>query len=168
MPRQKLSAEKIAHRQDIIRRYREAHHNRPAEAIEIADWALRSGLWKPKPLDLRKQLAEELSRAMSEEFFTDPQRRRVRAKHVARVEENGKQRNLWVDLRDKNPESGKLKIISLQMRRQQVVGDLKQLKTDVDSFNDNYNYTHEEPFQLVLDFTDDVAEAEMEAAADAA
>lgn len=121
-----------------------------------------------EPVDLRKQLAEELSRAMSEEFFTDRQHRRVRAKHSARVEENGKQRNLWVDLRDKNPESGKLKIISLQMRRQQVVGDLKQLKNDVDSFNENYNYANEEPFQLVLDFTDDVAEAEMGEAADAA
>jgi hypothetical protein len=167
MARRKLSAEKIEHRQDIVRRYREAHHNRPAEAIEMADWALRNDLWKPKPVDLRKQLAEELSRAMSEEFFTDPQRRRVRAKHVARVDVGGKQKNLWVDLRDKNPASAKLKIVSLQNRRQQIVGDCKQLKTDVDSFNENYNYTNLEPFQLILDFTDDVAEAEI-AAQDAA
>lgn len=49
MSRRKLSAEKIAHRQDIIRRYREAHNNRPAEAVEMADWAMRNGLWKPSP-----------------------------------------------------------------------------------------------------------------------
>jgi hypothetical protein len=161
MSRQRLSAERLARRQEIINQYRASHHNRPAEAVEIADWALRNRLWKPKPVDLRKQLAEELSRAMSEEFFTDPQNRRVRAKHVARVEVGGKQQNLWVDMRDKNPAAAKLKIISLQNRRQQIVGDCKQLKTDVDSFNENYNYTNLEPFQLILDFTDDVAEAEM-------
>jgi len=40
------------------------------------------------------------------------------------------------------------------------VGDNRQLKADVDSFNENYN-NFEEPFQLVLDYTDDVAEAEL-------
>jgi hypothetical protein len=46
--------------------------------------------------------------------------------------------------------------IAFQQRRQQIVGDCAQLKTDVDSYNDN------NPFgayhQLPLDFTDDVAE----------
>jgi hypothetical protein len=161
MTRRMLSAERLERRQEIVRLYRESHHNRPASSIEIADWAMRKGLWTPKPVDLRKQLAEELSRAMSEEFMTDPRNRRVRAKHVARVSINGKQQSLWVDMRDKNPAAGKLKVIALQNRRQQVVGDLKQLKTDVDSFNEFYNYTNEEPFQLILDFTDDVAEVEM-------
>ncbi len=161
MSRRKLSAERVTRRQEIVRLYREAHSNRPASSVEMADWAMRTDLWKPKPVDLRKQLAEELSRAMSEEFMTDPRNRRVRAKHVARVSVNGKQQSLWVDMRDKNPAAGKLKVVALQNRRQQVVGDLKQLKTDADSFNEYYNYTNEEPFQLILDFTDDIAEAEL-------
>ncbi|MBA2731451.1 MAG: hypothetical protein H0U54_01025 [Acidobacteria bacterium] len=161
MSRNKLSAERLERRHEIVRLYRESHGNRPASSLEMADWAMRTGQWKPKPVDLRKQLAEELSRAMSEEFMTDPRNRRVRAKHVARVSVNGKQQSLWVDMRDKNPAAGKLKIIALQNRRQQVVGDLKQLKTDADSFNEFYNYTNEIPFQLILDFTDDIAEAEL-------
>ncbi len=161
MAHQRLSAERLERRHEIIRLYRQAHSNRPASSLEMADWAMRNGLWKPKPVDLRKQLAEELSRSMSEEFIVDPQHRRVRAKHVARITVNGKQQSLWVDMRDKNPAAGKLKIISLQNRRQQIVGDNRQLKTDVDSFNENYNYTNEEPFQLILDYTDDVAELEM-------
>ena len=39
---------------------------------------------------------------------------------------------------------------------------LKQLKTDIDVYNDLNK--HEEPIQLVLDFTDDVAEREQIAA----
>lgn len=46
---------------------------------------------------------------------------------------------------------------AFQLRRRQIVGDCKQLKTDVDSFNDNH--PAEKPIQLLLDFADDVAEA---------
>jgi hypothetical protein len=159
MAHRKLTAEKLERKHEIIRLFREAKKNKPSTSMEIADWAIQNDLWRPHPKDLRKLLAEEISRAMSEEFITDPQGRRVRAKHAAR---DGQQ-FLWVDIRDKNPSAGKLKIISFQTRRQQVVGDLKQLKTDVDSFNQNFNYTNEEPFQLVLDLTDDVTEAEIAA-----
>lgn len=47
---------------------------------------------------------------------------------------------------------------AFQQRRQQIVGDCRQLKTDVDSYNDNYNMG--ELIQLSLDFTRDVTEAE--------
>ena len=48
--------------------------------------------------------------------------------------------------------------VAFQNRRQQIVGDCRQLKLDVDSFNENRN--PDRPIQLVLDFTDDVAEME--------
>lgn len=48
--------------------------------------------------------------------------------------------------------------IAFQQRRQQILGDCRQLKTDVDSYNENYNSA--EPLQMVFDFTDDLAEAE--------
>lgn len=48
--------------------------------------------------------------------------------------------------------------ISFQQRRQQIVGDCRQLKVDVDSYNDlNLD---EEPIQTVFDFTMDLAELE--------
>jgi hypothetical protein len=47
---------------------------------------------------------------------------------------------------------------SFQQRRQGIVGDCRQLKTDVESYNDNQNKG--ELIQLILDFTDDMAEYE--------
>lgn len=41
-------------------------------------------------------------------------------------------------------------------RRKQIVGDCVQLRTDVDVYNDKH--VGEAPINLVLDFTDDVAE----------
>ena len=43
-------------------------------------------------------------------------------------------------------------------RRKQIVGDCVQLKTDVDVYNEKHQ--ENEPIPLVLDFTDDVTEAQ--------
>ena len=45
---------------------------------------------------------------------------------------------------------------SFAQRRQQIVGDCLQLKTDVDVYNDKRE--PDEPIQVPLDFTLDVAE----------
>ncbi|HUT73485.1 MAG TPA: hypothetical protein VM221_01470 [Armatimonadota bacterium] len=92
---------------------------------------------------------------MREQYVTDPQGRSVRAKHVARVNRNGEQLPLWADIRSASREHME---IAFQQRRQQIVGDCRQLKTDVDSFNENRNPGA--PIQMVLDFTYDVEELE--------
>jgi hypothetical protein len=48
--------------------------------------------------------------------------------------------------------------LAFQQRRQRIVGDCRQLKIDIDSYNANYNASGE-PIQIVLDFTDDVTES---------
>jgi hypothetical protein len=44
--------------------------------------------------------ADQLARAMREEYITDPQGRRVRSKHAARVKRHGQQITLWADIRN--------------------------------------------------------------------
>ena len=133
----------------------------PATRREIAAWAIRNSLWAPHRSDLIGQCAEQLSRAMREEYITDPQGRAVRAKHAARRNQGGEQMVLWADIRNAPPDHMG---VALQQRRQQIVGDCHQLKQDVDSYNQNYNYS--DPIQLSLDFTNDLKE--IEAAADLA
>jgi hypothetical protein len=48
--------------------------------------------------------------------------------------------------------------VAFQQRRQQIVGDCRQLKADLDSYNENYNLG--ESLQMVFDFTNDLAEIE--------
>jgi hypothetical protein len=48
---------------------------------------------------------------------------------------------------------------AFQQRRHQIFGDCKQLKTDVDSFNDNRS--PETPIQIVFDFRADLEEADL-------
>jgi hypothetical protein len=127
----------------------------PATTRQIARWAIEKGLWQPQPSAIIDRCADELARAMREDYITDPQGRRVRAKHAARVQEDGEQATLWADIRTASREH---MAVALQQRRQQVVGDCWQLKCDVDSYNENMKPS--EPIQMIFDFTDDMVEME--------
>ena len=142
--------------QRITDRYREAGQPWPATAREIARWAILKNLWQPSHSDLINQCADQLARAMREEYYIDPQGRSVRTKHAAKIRRNGELVGLWDDIRTADRE---YMAIAFQQRRQQTVGDCRQLKTDVDSYNENRNMGA--PVNLVLDFTKDVQELEM-------
>lgn len=68
---------------------------------------------------------------------------------------NGRQAEFWADMQTAPREHME---IAFQQRRQQIVGDCRQLKWDVDSYNENHNSG--EPLQMVFDFTLDLEEIE--------
>ncbi len=140
---------------EIVVAYQEAGEPWPATARQIAAWAYNTGRWQPKPGSVIKQCAEDISRALREEYYTDPQGRTVRTKHAALRERDGQQLMLWDDIRTAEPEHMER---SVQLRRQQIVGDCCQLKSDRDSYNDNNSYGAQ--LSLNLNFEKDVAEAE--------
>jgi hypothetical protein len=140
--------------QHIVEQYIGAGKPWPATVHSMAAWAISEGLWRPKESDLIGQCADQLSRAMRDEYITDPQGRSIRAKHVARISKNGKQLALWEDIRTADSQHMG---IAFQQRREQIVGDCTQLRKDVDSYNENWNRSSM-PINLVLDFTQDVAE----------
>ncbi|MXW91910.1 MAG: hypothetical protein F4114_18295 [Rhodospirillaceae bacterium] len=141
--------------QKIVNQYRLSGEEWPARSKDIAAWAIRNNLWELHPSAAISKCAEDISRAMREEYMTDSRGRRVRVKHSATVQRNGKQLVLWDDLRTASRAHMKL---SFQQRRQQIVGDCKQLKMDVDSYNERHPSI--EPLQMVFDFTKDLAEIE--------
>lgn len=141
--------------QRIVNKYIEAGEVWPATTHEIATWAIRNRHWEAYRTTMIDVCAEHIARAMREEYIRDPQGRIVRAKHAARTERDGKQLVLWADIRTASREH---MAIAFQQRRQQIVGDCRQLKADVDSYNDNKNPG--EPIQMIFDFTSDIAEIE--------
>jgi hypothetical protein len=110
-------------------------------------------LWEPRQADIISQCADDLARAFREEYRTDPHGRRYRTKHAVRITRGGVQYSLWADI-DSAPRSHMERAFA--QRRQQIVGDCFQLRTDVDVYNDNH--LGAPPIQLVLDFTRDVEE----------
>lgn len=149
----------IEQNQKIIAKYRQAGNRWPATATDIARWAIAERLWDIHPSKVVRQCADQLAEAMRQEFVTDPQGRRVRVKHVAPYDEQGHLSLKWDDMRTATHNHMEM---AFSHRRQQIVGDCRQLKTDIDSYNDNYRPSEERPIQGVFDFTDDLLELEYE------
>jgi hypothetical protein len=93
---------------------------------------------------------------MASEYFTDAQGRRVRAKHAVVFPEGQKQLVLWDDIRTGQPKHIE---IALQQRRHHIVHECKQLKNDVDYYNENRNPP--QPVQMIFNFTLDLEEMEL-------
>jgi hypothetical protein len=122
---------------------------------EVAGWAWDKGLHKPSAKRIIDSIAADIAQVFREEYRTDAQGRRYRAKHAATVRNGTTTLSLWGDIDDPNaPHEHFVK--SFGQRRQQIVGDCFQLKTDVDVYNARRKPS--QPIQIVLDFTVDVEE----------
>lgn len=139
-----------------IERYkREVRDDGLLDPHELAGWAYKNGLHKPSVKTIIDIIAADISQVFREEYRTDSHGRRYRAKHAATSKSGGKTLSLWGDLDDPNaPHEHFVK--SFGQRRQQIVGDCFQLKTDADVYNEHRAPT--QPIQIVLDFTLDVEE----------
>jgi hypothetical protein len=138
--------------QEIINDYLAETGESQFDMPTVAAWAIRTERWQPAHRSAIKQCTHELSKAARDEYYTDPQGRRVRCKHVIRQEQGF----LWADIQTAPPEHMKL---SLQQRRMYITGDCRHLKTDLDSFNDNNQYGVQ--LEIGFDFTEDLLELEM-------
>jgi hypothetical protein len=122
------------------------------------DRAIEEGLLEEPHIDPRDILASQMAAALREEIQTDEKGRRYRVNHAVRVTNDGVQHTFWAVM-GFAPHDHMEKAFA--QRREQVIGDLVQLKTDVDVYND-LNKGERPKIQLVLDFVDDVAEREIQ------
>jgi hypothetical protein len=141
---------------EIVAAYRADGQAWPASSKTMAIWAINNGLWKPHRGRMIAQCANDLSAAMREEYYTDPQGREVRIKHAARFKDksDNQQQTLWADIRTADH---KHMSRAFALRRCQIAGECKQLHTDVSSYNDNNE--EKKTYQTSFDFRDDIAEA---------
>ena len=142
--------------QRIVDEYRLEGLQWPTSARVIADWAIRTGRWELPAAAIRRRCADDLASAMREEYMTDRRGRRVRLLHPAPlVATEGQTEMVWDDIRTASRAHMQ---VSFQHRRKGIVGDCRQMKVDVDSYNDAH--PEAEPIQIVFDFTMDLAELE--------
>ncbi len=141
---------------DYIERYRhEVGGDVLIDPHEVAAWAFNRGLHRPSVRTMIDAIAADIAQVFREEYRTDPRGRRYRAKHATTEKHAGRTLSLWGDLDDPAaPHSHFVK--SFAQRRQQIVGDCVQLKTDVDVYNEKRQ--PRQPIQMPFDFTLDVEE----------
>lgn len=140
---------------EILDRYLDEVTDELVSLDEVADWALKRGLFVPRPQDLRKICRDAIAEgARSQKRFDG--KRWYRAKHAVRANLGGVQLNLWADI-DRNA-SHSFMSKSISQRRRAIADDCYSMKMDADHYNEAH--LDEPPIQPVLDFGDDVAERE--------
>jgi hypothetical protein len=140
---------------ELLDDYLAEHGDAPADPSDVYRWARMNRRWDPPARSLVKQFKDELQRAARLDSYTDPQGRHVRKKHAIVIKDGEVQRSLWADIETATPEHMRL---SFQQRRRSCFGDVKQLKTDIDSFNENNNTGPQ--IQMSFDFDQDLREME--------
>jgi hypothetical protein len=146
--------------QSIVSAYREAGRPWPAQTNEIARWAIKEGYWELSESNAIRKCAQDLSKAMREDYETDSKGRRVRKLHPVKKYVNGKQVTIWDGM---DTAEYDFMCRAFQQRRQSIVADCHQLKTDVDSYNDRK--PDQPPIQMIFEFTNDLLEIEFSEAA---
>lgn len=145
--------------QKIVSDYRGAGERWPATKRDIAAWAIKTGKWEMPASTVLDRCASDIGEAMAEMYFTDAKGRRVRQLHPATITRQGVLFTEWDDIRTAPREHIQL---SAQQKRKSIVGECRQLKVDVDSYNDAH--PDQAKIQMSFDFTMDLAEIEAAAA----
>ncbi len=127
----------------------------PSGTREVVEWAVSVGLLQLPDIDPVNVLAGQMASALREEIRTDAKGRRYRVNHAVRITKAGVQKTFWAEM-NYAPRDHMERAFA--QRREQIVGDCLQLKTDVDVYNDMNTDCGHASIQLVLDFTEDVAE----------
>ena len=140
---------------DVFDRYAAEVDEAPTPLDDVAQWAVLNGLYKPNLKTLVQMCRDDMADALRQDKRTDEEGRTYRAKLSVRTPIGGTQLSLWADA-DLAPRSFVEK--AFHQTRRQIASDCFQYKQNVDHFN--FARGGENPIQLVLDFTDDVAELE--------
>lgn len=151
-----MSAYSSQIREYIERFRREVRDDALVDPHELAEWAFKNGLHKPNMRTIIDSIAADISQAFREEYRTDERGLRYRAKHAVKRRAGEQNRSLWADLDDTQVPRQHF-VEAFAQRRQGIVGDCVQLKTDVEVYNGKWS--RDDPIQVVLDFRYDVAEA---------
>lgn len=139
---------------ELWKQYRDQVSSDPVDLKTVAAWAIRQGLWAPRPVDLNTSLANDLAQALREEKRTDKAGREYRANIPVRSRaKDGKTLFEWADIDD----APRLHVEkNVQQERRSIASDCFALMMKVDHYNEHH--PDEEPIQLILKFEDDINE----------
>lgn len=139
--------------QRVWHAYEREHGYVPATARDPVKWGVERGILSLPEIDPYDRLAEDMAKALREEYAVDSLGRKYRKNHAVRVTKAGVQLTMWAMLGNAPREHMQRAFIQ---RREQIVGDCVQLATDVEVYNDMNK--EQPPIQMLFDFRDDIEE----------
>lgn len=138
----------------LVKEFERQHQREAFDLHEIYRWARQEGRWEP-PADLaERRFVEEIAKDLREVYIDDGEGGRVRYYHAV-IKGRGRQMTLWANVFDSSREHLEQ---GFGQRRQQSLGDCRQLKSDIDFVNKRR--FQEAPISMSFNFDEDLAEEE--------
>jgi hypothetical protein len=129
---------------------------RPGTLRDAIDWGIETGRIAIPQIDPKAALIDDLKDALRAETRIDNDGREYRVNAAVKyTSEGGVQEGWWGDV-DRKTTPDEFQVENFSQRRKGIVADCAKLQDDVDHFNAKRDPS--KWVQLVLDFTDDVAE----------
>src|ERR1700686_2049571 len=147
----------------LVEKFAEAYPDvsSPVDPDAVAAWALKTGLYKPPPIDQQQLLRRNIRTALRDDYIEDPQGRDVHANQPEMVEvvtpKGIRWRSRWYKIFEMPPE--KMSAAGA-LRRRGAFRDVYQIHIDFESYNDN-NVFQAAVEQLDFNFNKDIKEANM-------
>lgn len=141
---------------NLWHRYDNEHGHKPSGTRQVVEWAVSEGLLELPEVDPYDVAAGQMAQALREEVAVDKKGRRYRINHAVRITKGGVQHTFWAVMGFASHDHMEK---TFAQRREQIIGDCYHLKIDVDVYNDLHG-EKKQRVQLIIDFTDDVAERE--------
>lgn len=142
---------------EVLQKHKDEYFAETGKALtttrELAVWAIKTGRWEPPPDLVIRKCREDYARALREEYITDSSGQPVRVNQAARRKIGESQGTFWGDIRTiprKHMETASAQ------RREQIVGECRQLDRDERYYNEHHS--DESPLQTYFNFVDDVYE----------
>jgi hypothetical protein len=154
-PARQLTGNFMSKRKDmqrLIRKYREETGEHELDMKRVAKWAAGKGWPLPTPPNPLDMLAKEFTDAAREEIEYDNKTGKpFRVYHALKVSHGGTQLHLFVDIEEASRDQ---MLVSLTMRREQMVSDGVMVIHDQDHWN--AQHPTEKPIQMEMDLAFDI------------
>src|SRR4051794_29319423 len=116
----------------LVKDFETEHKRAPFDLHEVYRWAKDTDRWAPPKDFEERKFVEEVAQALREEHFIADDGESIRAYHANLRVINGRQQWLWAHWEYAGREFLEE---GLQLRRKQGLGDVRQIKKDMEFLN---------------------------------
>jgi hypothetical protein len=122
---------------DIAQEWANEHDVDEIEIDKVYEWAIATGRYQRKPISLKQQFKAEMRQALTQQQHIDPQGRKIRTRKPVKLDWQGEQLTLWIDVRIAKPA---IALKAFERDYEGIKNDVKRQSVEMQSYDDNNRY----------------------------
>lgn len=122
---------------DIMQEWQIEHGVETIDLDAASVWAVETERYQRKPPTMQQMCKQDMRRALQQSHYTDAQGNKVRTKHAVKIDFEGEQLRLYIDIRTAKPD---IMQKSFDQNWERIANDVKRHSIDTQSYDNNNPY----------------------------